>query len=466
VPVGVQSGEPRDPFVERLRDEAAEWVREGLVSDEARQRILARYGAEYRQRVVIQRQGRLTQVISALGALLVGTGVILFVGANWDTIPTALKLALIFGSIALADAGGLWLRTLGYDRTGTALLFLGALLYGAGLALIAQIYHVQAGSGTLFLLWAAGVLPAGLALGSELLLALASLLFAAWTIFVRIGGMDFGLLTPLRETLHLPYLAALAGLTALAYAVGHARLLAINLLGASVWLAFALAHWEVDFLRGLLFYVVLGAGLLVLGVLHGEAPGGLGEPYVVFGVPFVLVPTYLLSFDAVVRDLQRATGADPLAAPFWLVLLGLAVTGGVGALFLALAGRSGPVLRGALLGLAGLVAFATLFTVAPGVPAPALAWNVALAAESVGAIVVGYFLHLRRFVNVGIGFFVLLVMSRYFDVFALYFGTYASFMVGGVLFIGLGFALERVRRTLLKQMAARAAAGAGGGGAG
>jgi hypothetical protein len=42
---------PTDPFVDRLRHEVPEWVRDGLLTEALGQSLLARYGAEYERRV-------------------------------------------------------------------------------------------------------------------------------------------------------------------------------------------------------------------------------------------------------------------------------------------------------------------------------------------------------------------------------------------------------------------------------
>src|SRR5439155_15714708 len=125
---------------------------------------------------------RVAVVMGFLGALLLGIGVILFFAANWPAIPGSVKLAAILLAVIAAYATGYWLR---YDKetyrgTGNALLFLGALLYGAALFLIAQGFHVNAGSPSLLLLWAGGVLPLAYLLGARpmLILALLSLVIA------------------------------------------------------------------------------------------------------------------------------------------------------------------------------------------------------------------------------------------------------------------------------------------------
>ncbi|HSG76169.1 MAG TPA: DUF2157 domain-containing protein, partial [Burkholderiales bacterium] len=78
----------------------AQWRAEGLVDEALAQRILARYpaGAE-------RNWGRI--VFSAIGAVLVGLGVILFFAYNWQELPKAAKLALAIGALAAAHGSAM-----------------------------------------------------------------------------------------------------------------------------------------------------------------------------------------------------------------------------------------------------------------------------------------------------------------------------------------------------------------------
>src|SRR3989304_5022724 len=144
---------------------------------------------------------------------------------------------------------------------------------------------------------------------------------------------------------------------------------------------------------------------------------------------------------------------------------GWAFGGCVAASFLFGANR---FFRYGFLGLALLVLFALIFILFPvEYPQTAVGYyvyrraefnpymfpfDIVLAAESITLISFGYLSNERRYVNIGILFFALQVMSRYFDVFSLYFGTYGSVMICGRILIGLGYILEKFRKRLLEKM--------------
>jgi uncharacterized membrane protein len=102
-------------------------------------------------------------------------------------------------------------------------------------------------------------------------------------------------------------------------------------------------------------------------------------------------------------------------------------------------------------GLAALVLAAALLPTERAWAAAAML-NVALVAGLIGLIVQGYRRDDRFLVNLGFVFFALTLMRLYADTFWLLFDRALFFLVGGVLVIGLGWALERRRRRLLDSL--------------
>jgi len=162
-------------FEERLARETEDWAREGLVTPEQAAAIRARHATGARP----LGRGRLTEVLSVIGATAVGLGVILFFAANWSGIPRPARLALIVAALLGAYAGGDRLRA-SLPRTGHALIFLGGLLFGASLFLVGQMYNVQAHSPLAFLVWAAAAAAMAVTLDSAPFAGLATLTFGAW----------------------------------------------------------------------------------------------------------------------------------------------------------------------------------------------------------------------------------------------------------------------------------------------
>ncbi|MGH7150585.1 MAG: DUF2157 domain-containing protein, partial [Planctomycetota bacterium] len=102
------------------------------------------------------------------GVLLVGGGIVSFVAWNWEALPAAAKLALIGGAMVAAHLAGHWLwRVRGTSpRLGHALTFLGTLIFGANIGLVAQIFHLHSDATKGIGAWAAGASVAAWALRS------------------------------------------------------------------------------------------------------------------------------------------------------------------------------------------------------------------------------------------------------------------------------------------------------------
>lgn len=462
-----------EKFLERLQLEASFWVSEGIITEDARQKILSRYGGEYIERVRVSRQGRLTQIIVTLGAVLIGAGVLLFISANWDTVPKGFKLLIIFSSIAVSYGSGLWLQSIKFDRSGLGLIFLGTILYGAGIALIAQIYNIQAGSGTLFLLWGGGVLLSGLALASELLLSFSAVLFICWTIFERFGNIfsSFFGLGNHEISLHWEYFIPAAILFFVSYYWKKDKLLAFNLLGAILWFAFALSTWNIGMATALTFFLVFGAFLLLLAFsqLYAGVERNITLPYSFFGITAIIISSYAFSFNSVLNQ-YRYDELLKVDTAYWILLIFFAATTILGGILISLIPQINKFFKVGFVGITALVIFTFIFLLYPATPdfsqtgygyrysnvlnPYTLPWNIVSALEILGLIALGFVTNERRYVNFGMLFFGILVMSRYFDVFSLYFGTYGSFIIGGILFIVLGIGLEKFRKRILEKLSA------------
>ncbi|MCI0587547.1 MAG: DUF2157 domain-containing protein [Planctomycetes bacterium] len=149
-------------FRARLRAELPRWREEGLLDERAAALLAERYR--------LNESGWRTSVaaIYILGVLLVGGGVISFVAWNWEALPAWAKLALIGSAMVAAHLAGHWLwRVKGTSpRLGHALTFLGTLIFGANIGLVAQIFHLHSNAMNGVGAWAAGAALAGWALRS------------------------------------------------------------------------------------------------------------------------------------------------------------------------------------------------------------------------------------------------------------------------------------------------------------
>lgn len=155
-----------------------EWLQSGTINQEQATKMLA----DATQTRKEESSGKFITSIVSLGAVLFGLGAILFVALNWQGIPNFLKIILLLG----ATFGSYYFGYIfayqkqNYPKVGAALIFLGALLFGASLFLIAQIYNMNTSMRSTYVLlglWLAGILPVVYGFLSEAIAALASLLF-------------------------------------------------------------------------------------------------------------------------------------------------------------------------------------------------------------------------------------------------------------------------------------------------
>ena len=163
-----------------LAKESQLWHEQGIIQPGQRDQILARYPEE--ETVA----GRMAFVLRAFGVLLFGAAVMLVVGHNWSELSRGGRLATVVAGVALLQGLGFW-YTFNARRTGSALGHLaGCLMFGAGIALVGQTYHMDAHSPDAVLAWCLGTLPFALALESALL-HLATIALAAVWIVMELG---------------------------------------------------------------------------------------------------------------------------------------------------------------------------------------------------------------------------------------------------------------------------------------
>ena len=123
----------------------------------------------------------LASALGILGAVLIGFGAMSFVAAHWQEMAKLLRLALIFGGLfgAYGLAGMLFERQ--HPAFAHAAILAGVALFGAGIMLIAQMYHIDGHPPDAVLTWALGALLAGVIFKSNPALALAMLLMGLWS---------------------------------------------------------------------------------------------------------------------------------------------------------------------------------------------------------------------------------------------------------------------------------------------
>lgn len=116
-------------------------------------------------------------IVVTIGAILIGAGIFSFIASNWQEMSDLSKIAIILVSMVVSYGLGFYLKEKAdLPKLGEALILLGSIIYGAGIFLVAQIYHIRANWPDGFVLWMLGIILLSFAYESHSLLYLAMIL--------------------------------------------------------------------------------------------------------------------------------------------------------------------------------------------------------------------------------------------------------------------------------------------------
>jgi uncharacterized membrane protein len=158
----------------QLEADLVKWVAGGVISGAAANSIrTARFGEEA--------ASRLPALFAMLGALLLAASVSAFVAANWQEIPRTVRLAGILVLIAGCFFSALLLERRGMPNGADAAVTLATLCFGAGVALVGQMYHLPADWPAGAMLIAIGGLAAAALTGKNGPLVIAFVAMTSWS---------------------------------------------------------------------------------------------------------------------------------------------------------------------------------------------------------------------------------------------------------------------------------------------
>lgn len=389
-----------------LNDESKTWETNGIISGEQRKAILSQYTPDEKQQ-----QNKLITVLAVLGSILVGLGVILFFASNWQVIPKEGKLTLIFTVLIAAYIIGYWIgfEKKNYPIVGRAIIFLGSIFFGAAIFLIAQIYHISGHYPNIFLFWAIGIFPIAYLLKTKPTLFLALAVIITW-----FGLETYSWIYPLDyydvAHLYFPFIFLLLGITI--YQLG--------------WL-----HKKIEILKHF-SGIYQGIGLLI----------GLSMVYYLTFKEIFYTPS--------VGKTQTIQYINMISYEYIVAYIALLITSVI-ILFLRIRNRSeiSPYETAAILFLF-LMDVALYF-----IPITDSGWiipiiiNIIFALLIIGVIILGYIYRKAFMINIGLVFFVLDVVSRYFDFFWKLLDRSIFFIIGGITLIAGSIILERTRRKMI-----------------
>ena len=386
------------------------WRESGLISDEQSESIINFEVAPEAPIRLGVRFSRLIVVLSTLGAILIGAGIISFVAANWQGIPAIAKLGfLIVGQTATYPVAYQFQFVRGYPRVGGAIMFAGAAWFGANVFLVAQIYHLPTDNPDLLIWWFIGVLP-------------------------------------------LAYIARSKAITVMA--VG------IFVVGIS-WKA---ASQTDDAVSGLLVTSILlfvGAAIYSVGLAHMQRASAkfFAAPYMVGGALLAIIVTYMFTFAGFVNDYERNSALENFEVSSGYIALA-AVVSAITIVSLMVAnwklGRyekrlSFRLAEPAIIILTIIAGWFMAIHIFESAAPYVILFNLLLVIQIFGIIGLGVINKREAFVNIGIVFFVIDLSTRYIELTVDMLGTSLAFIIGGLLLLGVGYSMERARRRLLRQ---------------
>ena len=306
-------------FPSALNRELPQWVGDGLLEQSQADAIAARYGlGDMREGTA----GLLLPAIYIVGACLVGGGAISFVAAHWDSIAIGVRIGLLLAVMLGCEVSGfiLWKVRGTREKLGQALVVLGAVIFGANIFLIAQMYHLHGPPHNAFGVWTLGALVVAYATFSSPTMALACVTSFVWsTGWIETHPHDFFWYPIVLCAACVPFLLRRCAIvfTGVAFAVGAALSVCAGTDSGEQWAVFVTL-------------AALGALYRGLGQWLGrdESTAHLAAPALRLGGLAVLLPTFMLSFydgpgKDVVENLWLSTGW------LWTALLGLVYVGAV-----------------------------------------------------------------------------------------------------------------------------------------
>jgi uncharacterized membrane protein len=173
-----------------LRDELPRLVEAGTLDAASAARLADHYRLDQ-----LGAAGELRRfVLSVVGSVLIGAGLILLVAHNWDDLPRGARAGLVLAGLVLAQAllGFALLRRPESSALRESSAMLLALVVGAAVALISQTYHIQGSLGDFTLLWIGLTVPLIYLVPTQLLTSLVAVLVVVLA-FEREHAFDRGL---------------------------------------------------------------------------------------------------------------------------------------------------------------------------------------------------------------------------------------------------------------------------------
>lgn len=271
-----------------LSEQLEQWQSEGILTADQSRQIMSRY--ESVREAAAFSNNLAVNALLGTASLLVVAGVFLLISFNWEFMPTAAKLLLIFSTILGTYYTAFSVRQRAMIGLSNVLFFLGASFYGCGIMLIGQMFHLSGRTPDAIWWWILGIFPLVVCLESLLLHALLVGLLAFWCGSEVFGYGDLGMTFFFRwrwipnGAYSLPLLAAPGVLFAYRRNLSGALWMYVPLL--AWWLSLQSYAWDSvwNWNHNPLFFVAGIGGLLLIAAEAHPPRSSLAIPWRLYGV--------------------------------------------------------------------------------------------------------------------------------------------------------------------------------------
>lgn len=176
---------------ERFKEEIDWWKGQGWISPEQADNFIESYGLNlappwYKQSGIL---------IKAISLLIISMGIFLLISANWQVLPTAVQVLSGLLPLGIAYFFGIKYYLQGNTVSARLAMIFASLIFGANIALQAQIFHISAYYPDGILWWIIGALPVIFFFRSTFLAIIFQSLFLLW-LFQQNEFLQFSLWSP------------------------------------------------------------------------------------------------------------------------------------------------------------------------------------------------------------------------------------------------------------------------------
>ncbi len=413
-------------YRKRLEADLTRWTGAGLIA--------AEQAGAIRRSVQADAGGiKLPAILGMLGGLLLASGVAAFVAANWDMIPRVSKLVGILVAIIIAIAFALRFERRGATLASDAASTCTALIFGAGVALVGQMYHLPAD-------WPAGTVLVGI--GAFVVAALLRSDGALIVAFACAMAWLFGVFDEREYTTNWWYLVLY--MPCLLFALGRSNRAVhhVAVLAGMAWLALLVGEGmfrDAEFGTHIAYLLFVSVIFVGLGALADEGR----MPHLFSACMAWGLIGYMLVIALQLARILEPSVAVPGHAAQRVVISGLVALGTVGALLVLQADRKG----GLALAVALLAAMATTLVFWSGI-GRGFSGRVVIAAlvlaSACAMVVAGSVMGQRRISLAGAGAFGLAVLVLLYRTVGSLLDQSLFFLVGGALLIGIGSGVRKL----------------------